>query len=115
MNPFGNTKFTFFTGAPDLKFIEAMKAEHCTKQGWETKFISSNYSIETYPKKEWEIVVDFRIDLMSKEDLRQDRTIKRIAELEELDLVKATHLQKPEIIAVVLYTGPMVRIFFLLL
>lgn len=105
-----NSKFYFsrFTGAPDLKFTEAMKAEHCTKKGWDTKFTSSNYSIVTFPKKEWEIVVDYRIDLMTKDDLRQDRTIKKISELEALDLVKTTHLQIPEIIAVVLYTGPMV-------
>jgi hypothetical protein len=88
-----------------MRFEEAMRKEHCSKDGYEYKFKTSNYQVETCPLHEWLIVVEHRTDLA---DMRHDRIILDISKLMRLELVKKARLTRPEVIAVVLYTGPMV-------
>jgi hypothetical protein len=91
---------------PDLDFEKAMKAEHCTKEGAEKYFVTKNYKIKTNAKREWSIVVD-------KEPLKHDeeahgRVVPDLEKLQRLEIAEKASLLKIEIIAMVLYTGPMV-------
>ncbi len=84
-----------------------MESEHCTQQGCSKVFKTLNYTqIESYPKKEWEIVV--KGVPCSDKEMRFNRRIPVIAELCELSLAKKASLQRVEVIAIVMYTGPMV-------
>jgi hypothetical protein len=84
-----------------------MESEHCTQLGSTEKFRTSNYTeIESYPKKEWEIIM--KGVPCPERDMRFNRRIPVVSELCELPLAKKADLQKAEVIAVVMYTGPMV-------
>ena len=93
------------TGQPDLRFEEGMRREHCSKEGCDHMFVTSNYNIETCAKREWFIVVDKRDDLA---DMGNKRRLLDISELMLLPMVQKSRLTRHEVIAVVLYTGPMV-------
>jgi hypothetical protein len=85
-----------------------MEAEHCTKQGCTEKFRTSNYTeIETSPKEEWDIVV--KGAPCRDQDMKFNRKIPVIADLCELPLKRKAELLKSEVIAIVMYTGPMVN------
>ena len=84
-----------------------MEAEHCTIAGFNYNFESKNYKISTCPKTEWEIAVGLKD--MDPSHIEIKRKIQRIEDLMKVDVVKASKLIKEEVIAVVLYTGPMVR------
>ncbi len=94
-------------GSCHLDFGAAMEAEHCKRPGFDYVFISSNYRISSTPKREWEIVTGQQ--MCSPEERRGDRRVPNIDELLILDTAKNAGLTRPEVIAVVLYTGPMVR------
>ncbi len=84
-----------------------MKAEHCHREGCDYKFETSNHTeIKTHPSKEWEIVVEKKP--CPKEDMRCSRRIPNIDELLKLPLARRSNLTRHEVIAVVLYSGPMV-------
>jgi hypothetical protein len=84
-----------------------MEAEHCSGKGCSHEFETLNYTkIKTSPKKEWGIVVD-RIPC-PQEDMKYSRRIPDIDSLLKLPLSKRANLTRHEVIAVVLYTGPMV-------
>jgi hypothetical protein len=112
-----------------------MQLEHCVSCGHDISFTTTNYQITTTPAKEWGIVV--LGDRPAQEDMRHDRTILDLAlphhwvapeetVLSETDdptgaaaeermrsakvLVKDAGLQRSEVAAVILYTGPMVRV-----
>jgi hypothetical protein len=114
--------------------MHAMHLEHCVSCGHDISFTTPNYQITTTPKKEWGIVV--LGDRPEQEDMRHGRTILDLAlshhwvapdetVLKETDnptgaaaeermrsakaLVKDAGLQRSEVAAVILYTGPMVR------
>jgi hypothetical protein len=84
-----------------------MEAEHCTQGGSMQKFRTLNYTeIESYPKKEWEIVM--KGAPCPDGDMRFNRRIPVISELCDLPLAKKAELKNAEVIAIVMYTGPMV-------
>jgi hypothetical protein len=84
-----------------------MEAEHCTREGSMEKFVTLNYTeIESYPKKEWEIIV--KGGPCPEKDMRFNRRIPIIDDLCKLPLATKAALQRAEVIAVVMYTGPMV-------
>jgi hypothetical protein len=114
--------------------MQAMNLEHCSGYGHKTPFTTPNYQITTTPEKEWGIVV--LGELPAPEDMRHGRTILDLAlarhweapdnlVLSEIQdptgaepedrmdaaraLVTAAGLQRAEVAAVILYTGPMVR------
>jgi hypothetical protein len=91
------------SGHPDIQFLKAMHAEHCTMPGCERPFTSSHNKITT-PKIEWALVNDNK----SREPKFKTRRIPDIDQLEQLDSSVQARLKKFEIIAVVMYTGPMV-------
>jgi hypothetical protein len=94
-------------GAPHVDFLKAMRAEHCTKAGSAAPFTTLNYRVTTTPEREWAYVVDR--DPCPREDMDHGRRIPDIDELRKLHVARDARLSRFEIIAVVLYTGPMVR------
>jgi hypothetical protein len=123
-----------FSGRPFLKFKEAMKAEHCELYGCNEKFETSNYGVVTCPKDEWEIVVE---DKVCKDTGHQRRIPKwtftlievyreghkqsvpkwsfwtmnagaQVVNAEAEAVALKAGLMEVEVIAVILYTGPMV-------
>ncbi len=95
------------TGLPNVKFMEAMFAEHCSKKDSNIEFTSSNYKVTTTPNKEWMIVVKGEHSLADKGN---GRIIPDISELMRSETVKVAKLFTYEVIAVVMYTGPMVSV-----
>ena len=91
---------------PDIK--TAMEAEHCKLTGCDQQFTTLNYTgITTTPRKEWDIVVNRK--KCPHEQMRFNRRIPFISDLLELPLARNAKLSEAEVIAIVLYTGPMVR------
>ena len=111
-----------------------MRLEHCVSYGHDIPFTTSNYHITTTPEKEWGIIVEG--ECPAQEDMGHGRTILDLAlarhwaapddlVLSEMDdsasaaleermraaraLVTDAGLQRSEVAAVILYTGPMVR------
>ena len=82
-----------------------MEAEHCLKSGWDISFKTSNYGITTTPKDEWKFVVEMQ---SSNADMRHGRRVLNIEELSESETALTARLTRVELVAVVLYTGPMV-------
>jgi hypothetical protein len=108
--------------------------EHCKGAGSNRSFETTNYGIKTCPSKEWKLILDssgLRVDGDSLEEvygfdygvwstqttvtelLVQGRIFPNIRKLKESDTVHSAKLKDCEILAVVLYTGPMVRNYFL--
>jgi ankyrin repeat protein len=94
-------------GSPNLEFKKAMCCEHTTLKGSEFPFTSGNYKITTQPKKEWAYVVDG----IKCPDMDHGREIKPIHELMKMPLSERAELEEAEVIAIVLYTGPMFVIY----
>ena len=92
-------------GAPHTKLFEAMKAEHCSKAGFDHKFTTPNYHFTTTLEMEWKIVVEGAV--CPPVNMKHGRVIKPLDELVELGR-KQAGLGKEEVIATVEYTGPMV-------
>jgi hypothetical protein len=83
-----------------------MKAEHCSKAGATKDFTSSNYNITTNPQREWLIVVEGM--QCPEHQMGHGRTIEPITLLMTRNGALRAGLTEVEVIAVVLYTGPMV-------
>jgi hypothetical protein len=81
-----------------------MEDEHCSKAGWDYAFTSSNYGVQTTPKKEYEIAIGKQAcplnDMLDKKGARV-REVRPIEELKGLPLVKKSKLTEAEIVAVV--------------
>ena len=87
--------------------MAAMEAEHCSKAGSAWEFTTSNYGITTKPQTEWRIV----IGEMKCPD-HQCGFGRRYQSVDSLLAIRPANdakLIRVEVIAVVLYTGPMVR------
>ena len=83
-----------------------MQVEHCEKYGAEISFCTPNYKINTWPKQEWSITVDQAE--CPQENRLHGRVIRPIDDCMNEDLVWLAKLIREEVIALVLYTGPMV-------
>jgi hypothetical protein len=83
-----------------------MEMEHCSKGGHDVIIETTNYRLKTTPKQEWQILVDGELKLA---DRGHGRVVEPIGYYMELPAVRLAKLTKPEVIAVVLYTSPMVR------
>ena len=99
--------FYFFApGAPDLSFQKAMYTEHCLNKGCDFEFETSNYHIKTTAKREWDVVV--HNEPLAPSEAGHGRKVPALGELELLPLSKKANLCLAEIIALIMYTGPMV-------
>ena len=83
-----------------------MRAEHCSRGGHRDYFVTDNYSVRTCPADEWDITAGGNFALA---DTRHDRRLATIEELMRREIVGLAGLMRCEVIAVALYTGPMVR------
>ena len=96
-------------GTPSLKFEPAMQREHCDSKDSQKEFKTGNYNITTFPKREWLFAVD---GILKGVDMRHERVVRDVDQLleEHNNLVSSddAKLRRTEVIAVVLYTGPMV-------
>ena len=100
-------------GMPHLNFKNAMRQEHCERAGCDVEFTTGNYNITTTPKQEWQYIAesvpcphlghDRRIIPISELHQRHKRKVSQDAEFAEL--------REEEVIAIVLYTGPMFQIY----
>jgi len=100
----------FQTGVPDLAFGKAVRAEHSMLPGCDHEFETSNYHIKTTAKREWAIVVDK--EPLTSDEAAHGRRVPDLKDLERLSITKKAKLFPTEIIALVLYTGPMVSSLF---
>ncbi len=86
-----------------------MKMEHCTDKGSQEYEITNNYKIRTRPCDEWEITVTYDLSKVTSFEARaHNRRFIQIEILEKVGVAVQAELSRPEVIAVVLYTGPMV-------
>jgi len=88
--------------------VSAMEAEHRSRACADFEFETNNYHIKTTPSKEWMIVVEGK---KCPEQMGFNRRIPDIEHLLSLSTAKEANLQKAEVIAIVLYTGPMYMIY----
>ena len=84
--------------------MEAMDLEHCHSYGFDAPFTASRNQITTTPAKEWALVVRGE----QAENMGRNRRLRSLAECMQLGLVQLAGLIEPEVIAVILFTGPMV-------
>ena len=94
------------SGHADLRFMERMQKEHCTLLGCDTEFTTSNYNVTTTSKKEWGYVVEGAACPPSQ--CGHGRRILSVSELMALPATTAAGLRECEVVALSLYTGPMV-------
>jgi WD40 repeat protein len=94
-------------GMPHLNFKNAMRQEHCERSGCEIEFTTSNYNITTCPKMEWHYVVENT----ACPDMGHKRRLVPIKELMQKKVSKDAKLCEEEVIAVVLYSGPMFQVY----
>ena len=96
-------------GGPHLDFENAMEMDHCSGKGCREYFVTNNYKIKTCPFDEWQLTVLHNLSMAkSPEATAHNRRILPISELMQVDVVIQAKLTRHEVIAVVLYTGPMV-------
>lgn len=106
------TSLIHSSGSPSLDFEKAMRAEHCSREGCYHTFTSPNYSITTQPRSEWLYIVgDDKGQRPCCPDMNHGRRIVPIDELLKTDLAMRAALTRVEMIAVVLYSGPMFVIY----
>ena len=84
-----------------------METEHCNRSGANDEFETLNYQIRTTPAKEWKFVRG--LEECPADQMKHERRIQKVEDLLELEIAKEAKLEEPEVIAILLYTGPMVR------
>jgi len=115
-------KLYFFPGPPNPNFEAAMAAEHCSLGGCDHEFTTGNYRITTTPQKEWFYIVgdeNGQRQECPESDMGHGRRIVSIDERMQEPKVVRAGLNRAEVIALVMYSGPMVCarafcLFFLL-
>jgi len=93
-------------GAPNTNWLLGMKLEHIMNSD---RFTTGNYNIETCPEDEWALAADGKLPRI--EHLGGGRNIRNIDELMGLEESVKAGLTRAEVIALVLYTGPMYQIY----
>jgi WD40 repeat protein len=94
-------------GMPHLNFKNAMRQEHCERTGCGVEFTTGNYKITTTPRREWQYIVDG----VPCPDMGHNRRLIPISELLQQEVSQNANLSEVEVIAIVLYTGPMFQIY----
>lgn len=98
--------FESFAGLPHHDILAAMELEHTAKPDSHVKFKTPNYLLTTTPADELQVVLNRAKAKAASVGSR------RVLFYEDLltddDLIKRAGLSKAEIVALILYTGPMV-------
>ena len=87
--------------------MRVMESEHCHGSGVQRYFTTINYRITTCPRLEWKYVVQ-RVKC-PEHQMHGGRRIESVEKLLQDELAVEAKLQHAEVVAVVLYSGPMVR------
>ena len=96
---------------PSLDFEKAMELEHCHNTGATDSFTTTNHHITTTPADEWAVAMAGGTDSSHVEcDMRHGRVLRTIDHHMASEAAVRAGLTRPEVIAIVLYTGPMVRL-----
>ena len=98
--------FVHCAGSCCLNFLLGMEREHCSRAGSEKPITTTNYGLVTTPRREWNLVM--RVETAKEEEMLFERRIPCCKQLGDVEVAKAARLTYEEIVAVVLYTGPMV-------
>ena len=88
-----------------------MAAEHCSLGGCDHVFTTSNYKITTTPQKEWMYIVgdeNGQRQECPESDMGHGRHLILIHECFQKRKVIRAGLNRAEVIALVMYSGPMV-------
>jgi ankyrin repeat protein len=96
-------------GFPHLEFFKTMEAEHTLMAGCDMMFTTRNYGITTTAKAEWGVVV--RGNTPPSEHMLHGRIIAAVNERMECAQARKAGLRMEEVIAIILYTGPMYMIY----
>ncbi len=84
--------------------------EHCTGDFCHKIFVTDHYNISTSPFDEWHISVLGEHSRASSDAAKaHGRRFESIEAMMKVEVALEAKLSRPEVIAVVLYTGPMVR------
>ena len=105
-------------GMPHLDFKREMMREHCERAGSGTEFTTGNYKIRTTPRKEWLYTAGEEHGQRAPcpaENMAHGRRIVAVDELMQLELAKRAKLKEEEVLALVLYTGPMFQVYNVIL
>eukprot|EP00291_Cryptomonas_curvata_P027813 CAMPEP_0172212760 /NCGR_PEP_ID=MMETSP1050-20130122/37213_1 /TAXON_ID=233186 /ORGANISM="Cryptomonas curvata, Strain CCAP979/52" /LENGTH=288 /DNA_ID=CAMNT_0012893511 /DNA_START=614 /DNA_END=1477 /DNA_ORIENTATION=+ len=101
-------------GAPNPNFSKGIQDEHTAMWGCDAEFTTLNYGLRTTPRKEYAISTAARPcpaeDMLDRNGGRV-RVIRRLDELRPLKLSQEASLTDDEILAVVLYSGPMFQVY----
>jgi ankyrin repeat protein len=99
-------------GSPNLRFEKTMFLEHCIFGGSSYEFTTPNYNVKTTPLNEWQYICgDDKCARVPCPDMGYGRRIVSIEELLQIPLARKAKLTRAEVIAVVLYTGPMFVVY----
>mmetsp|Transcript_6162 Transcript_6162/g.19809 ORF Transcript_6162/g.19809 Transcript_6162/m.19809 type:complete len:101 (+) Transcript_6162:765-1067(+) len=94
--------------------MEAMRHEHCTRAGCDKPFVTDNYKLSTTPKEEWAMVVEGAD--CKPEHMAHDRIVRTYATCltggKSKEVIEEAKLGEVEVVATILYTGPMVNFRF---
>jgi len=96
-------------GFPHLEFFKTMEAEHTSMAGCDMQFTTRNYGITTTAQAEWGVVV--RGQAPPPEHMLHGRVITLIEDKLQCAQARKAGLRREEVIAVILYTGPMYMIY----
>jgi hypothetical protein len=96
-------------GFPHLEFEKTMEAEHCSMAGSDMPFTTRNYGITTTARAEWGVVV--RGDAPPPEHMLHGRVIVSVEEKLTSVAARMAKLRREEVIAIILYTGPMYTMY----
>lgn len=91
-------------GLPNPNLMEGMEAEHCKREDSKDEFNPGNYDTTTTPAAEWGVVTD---ESKGRQVTAGPRRVRSLKELMEHPLSVEAGLVKEELIAMMLYTGPL--------
>jgi hypothetical protein len=100
-------------GFPHLEFEKTMEAEHTRMAGCDMRFTTRNYGIATTASAEWGVVV--RGQAPPPEHMLHGRVMVSVEDKLQCEQARKAGLRREEVIAIILYTGPMYMIYNCLL
>jgi hypothetical protein len=100
-------------GFPHLEFEKTMEAEHTRMAGCDMRFTTRNYGITTTASAEWGVVV--RGQAPPSEHMLHGRVMMSVEDKLQCAQARKAGLRREEVIAIILYTGPMYMIYNCLL
>ena len=83
--------------------MDGMRSEHTSHGDSKVEFLTLNYGLKTTPEQEWDTIINTDTTKETKH-----RVIPNYKNLLKTDTAVCAQLLECEIVAVIMYTGPMV-------